>query len=125
MTRQETFNRVAKHLLTQGKRSLAVYPGSEDYGQKDCAYRGEGGLSCAVGCLIPDERYRRSWEGQGVENEDIKGLLCGELGHDLRLLQDLQGVHDETNPLEWPEHLEIVAEDNDLEFSEELARLPA
>lgn len=57
-TRQEIFDKVARHLVTQGKRSMLS--------SKDCAYRGCGGTSCAVGCLIDDEFYDERFEGMSV-----------------------------------------------------------
>lgn len=58
MTNQEIFDKVATHLLSQGKRSAL--------GGVGCAYRGDGGLQCAIGCLIPDELYRYELEGWGA-----------------------------------------------------------
>ena len=53
MRKQQVFNTVAKHLLTQKKKSI-----------KDgtCRYRYRN-LSCAVGCLIPKEEYSPKLEG--------------------------------------------------------------
>ena len=49
MTGQEIFDSVLAHLRKQGDASLNA--------SGKCAYRGEGGTACAVGCLIPDELY--------------------------------------------------------------------
>lgn len=48
MTNQEIFEKVAKHLLDQGRRSTLATPTGDEGA---CAYRGTGGAKCAVGCL--------------------------------------------------------------------------
>lgn len=102
-TAQEVFDQVARHLLTQGKRS------------KDsdgvCAYRGEDGLSCAAGCLIADEEYRvsfehRQWAALSSCEEVPKAYAI--------LIYDLQRVHDRYLPYEWPDELRWVASSYDL-----------
>lgn len=119
-TDQEVFDKVAKHLLTQGERSTGnIY--NIDYDEEyeepddvsDCAYRGDNGLMCAVGCLIPDEVYLPSMEGQSVSS-----LLWGYTGNNLKehlgsnqvLLQDLQDIHDETEPADWKAKLVELAQ---------------
>jgi len=57
MTQQDIFDIVAAHLWTQGKQSKEG---------KDCLYRSSTGLSCAIGCLIPDAEYKPEMETQGV-----------------------------------------------------------
>jgi hypothetical protein len=47
-TMQEEFDAVVEHLFKQGRRSM---------NGRHCAYRGEEGTSCAVGCRIPDDYY--------------------------------------------------------------------
>ena len=67
-TRQDLFNTAYAGLKAQGfKQSL------DSYGQ--CKYRGRGGLKCAVGHLIPDERYNSSFEGSGAASSDIAGMV--------------------------------------------------
>lgn len=110
-TKQETFDTVAKHLLTQGERSESSF---------GCAYRGDGGLKCAVGVLIPEERYYPDMEGASVSNTPfiLNGVakLMRRLGHDLALLGELQRVHDEHEPDDWRECLEAVAREHGLEW---------
>lgn len=50
LTKQQVFNKVVKHLFTQGYASVNKHNGK-------CMYRNTEGLSCAVVCLIPDEYY--------------------------------------------------------------------
>jgi hypothetical protein len=92
MKAQEIFDTVAKHLFTQGCRSIEV----DDEGEESCLYRGPEGRICAVGVLIPDELYQGSMEHQ---NSDM--LLETEcyafpawMSGNQRLLRSLQRVHD-------------------------------
>jgi len=111
MTNQEAFDKVVTHLLTQNQRA---YDEEED----TCRYRW-GPLSCAVGCLIPDDQYNRGMEGQSVH-----GLVRAEVcpapavlgGLDLSLLGDLQHIHDNIMVEEWGEYLKDLASENNLEY---------
>lgn len=58
MNHQEVFTKVATHLLKQGRRALFA----EKNGFRSCAYRGDNGTKCAVGCLIKDEFIHQSWK---------------------------------------------------------------
>jgi hypothetical protein len=60
MNEQEIFNTVVRHLGKQGVQSLNEF---------ECAYRTSDGLSCAAGCLIPDELY----------HSDIEGFIVGDM----------------------------------------------
>ena len=96
MNRQEIFDKVITHLVTQKVQSRT----NSDWG--GCAYRGENGLSCAVGCLISDEDYRPEMDDSDVieMGTDIGAILnvfphlpeWMRLNRDL--LSDLQGIHD-------------------------------
>lgn len=68
MTKQEIFDTVLAHLRKQGKASLSA--------EGDCMYRGPGGTSCAVGCLIPDELYDSL-----IENFGSNHIMEGRLPH--------------------------------------------
>lgn len=65
MKTMDIFKHVGKHLLTQNEQSLV-----DRDTDRSCAYRGDGGLKCAVGCLITDEAYDPAIEGQGVLLDD-------------------------------------------------------
>lgn len=106
-TIQETFDTVARHLLTQNARS--TLGGS-------CRYRGECGLKCAVGCLISDEEYEKIGElieGVGFEAVDTRAnwlyAWANRSGYAPRLLFMLQRVHDVVNIANWPRALAIIA----------------
>lgn len=108
-TKQEVFDQVAKHLLTQKKRSTSI----DDDDQ--CLYRGDGGLMCAAGCLIADSEYSSSWEGTPWTM--LVRIGCVPLAHG-RLIRRLQDIHD-LNPIDnWYTSLKMLAFDNNLEFKE-------
>jgi hypothetical protein len=106
---QEIMERVSLHLITQGEPAKN-YDG-------DCVYRDDHGRKCAVGCLIPDDRYDPEMDREGTALstaiDSIKDMfpVFEELGfHDhIDLLEDLQRVHDVSDPDEWLEQLEAVA----------------
>lgn len=121
--KQEIYNKVRDHLLAQGKRAGTA---------TRCLYR-HGNLKCAIGSLIPDEAYDPAIEGDGVsafcsENNAQFVSLRGEnpieraarekvweaLGRptyseDAWFLHDLQDVHDNFEPSEWPKRLQTFA----------------
>lgn len=109
MTRQEIFDKVALHLLTQGKRS------ENEYG---CMYRGDEGRMCAAGCLIKEEDYDNDLENKIVSADDVyEALTCsGVFERDIydqekvELLLKLQDMHDTRNPDIWAIKLRDAAE---------------
>lgn len=84
MTAQKLFNRIAEHLRTQGRPAL------DEFG--DCVYRGPNGLRCAIGAVIPDYKYRRSFEARAI-NALIPKHFPRWKKHKA-LLSDLQELHD-------------------------------
>lgn len=115
MTIQQIFNKVAKHLITQNKKSKLG---------RNCAYRTENGLSCAIGCLISDKLYKSS----GLEKAECDGHtfdLNGLSSHfpgvydsivdnnnrftSHNLLDTLQMIHDWEHPNAWRKSLIHVA----------------
>lgn len=111
---QQTFDTIARHLLTQNKMSNA---------EGACAYRGKGGLQCAIGCLIKDEFYEASMESRSVYALRVTMALYKSLDivdpgtqrdDFLSMLASLQGVHDTTPVSHWPLRLERVAKHNGL-----------
>ena len=85
LTAQSIFDKASLHLVHQGKRSLL------DDGLT-CAYRGDNGLSCAVGALISEERYTEEMEGNNAES--LVTDLMPELEPYIDLLLDFQVLHD-------------------------------
>lgn len=113
---QYLFDRVSAHLIKQNTRSQRVEPAN---GSLKCAYRGDDGTSCAVGCLISDEHYTRALEGRGAESiaviaavEQSLGFVCGRDA--TKLLTELQYVHDCRPVPMWQSYLARIAEDFNL-----------
>lgn len=101
MTKQEIFNIAAGGLLKQNKYSTDVM------GQ--CAYRGIGNLKCAVGFLIPDDKYAPAMERYSILTiPDLFGLEHLK-GHE-SFLVELQKIHDECPVSEWNEELRLLAQ---------------
>ena len=99
MSMREIFNKVEKHLLKQNTRSIRV--GS-------CKYRTDSGLSCAVGCLMTDNMYSHTLEGESVRATEVVEALAPIIGvsprhraKKLDLLHRLQGIHDGDSITEW------------------------
>lgn len=112
---QKVFNRVARHLLRQGRRSVL------DSAVNGCAYQGKGGLKCAVGCLIKDEFYSPSIETKRVYSSYVVGALRRS-GVERKvcnspLLEDLQILHDNVKPYRWPGALRVLARRYKLDVS--------
>ena len=100
-TIQEVFDHVAGHLIKQGRQSKI---GSYEY--DGCSYRGIGGTSCAVGCLIPDNEYKFEFEGMSfteiAEHEYVPTLnklledANGDADNLMSMLTELQIFHDDS-----------------------------
>jgi hypothetical protein len=88
---QEVFDFVCLKVLEQGKPSMRG---------TGCAYRGEGGLKCAVGHLIRDEDYRKEFDSGYIVlslcNVFDEGLGWTNKAH-LHLLRHLQMAHDDAD----------------------------
>ena len=117
MDRQEIFDKVANHLLTQNKKSMLTSSGC-------CLYRGPNGTKCAIGALIPDNLYKEKWDECpidicGVLNDSrkLKKYLKIEDASDANFLQSLQSIHDEYEPISWESLLKEFAIDYRLEFN--------
>lgn len=110
-TKQQTFNKVVRHLRKQQKKAKC----SSKFLKGTCAYRTKSGLMCAAGCLIPDELYNKEFEGQGVGSEPLS-ILFENLGHDIDLVSYLQLVHDYYSVKEWEEQFKVVAKKHKLTY---------
>lgn len=71
LTPLQAWEHVRQHLLEQGCHSSC--DGIYTY-----RYRGDGGTACAAGCLIPDELYDESMEGNAASSDltIIEALLA-------------------------------------------------
>ena len=91
MNKQQIFDAVVNHLAAQKTQSISPRPDGKG---TQCAYRGENGAKCAVGCLIPDELYDPSMEGDNVDQLADINKLPDDLVDHVSLLYDLQFAHD-------------------------------
>jgi hypothetical protein len=104
MNTQEAFTKAYIHLLSQGTKA-------HDPVEMQCAYRGQNGTMCAVGCLIPDDLYNKEMEGLQVwkilnSYTDIKKLFSDV---NVEMLHQLQNIHDFSPASVWPSRLELLA----------------
>jgi len=108
MSLKAIFAKVSKHLIKQNAKS--------QYLDGNCEYRNHRGQSCAIGCLIPEDRYESSFEGQLLdEDEYLQHVLKHAIGvnpkkrqEKIDLLQALLMVHDEYNVSNWETELAAV-----------------
>lgn len=109
MNRQEIFDKVATHLIAQGKQSL-IDDGEID--EQFCAYRDLNGAMCAAGCLIPDAEYHDEFETQPWAHiwPDIPTFANAPQSV-ITLIAELQGVHDDKNNWKTAETLKYALGD--------------
>jgi hypothetical protein len=88
MTDQEIFDKVALHLLEYGRLGIRSEDGS------GCVYKTDTGLSCAVGCLIPDDLYDPLVEGMSISHFDDMINIGGETGAILEKISEHLGLKD-------------------------------
>lgn len=84
---QKIFDVAYKGLASQGFRQ------SRTSNMGWCAYRGEGGLKCAVGHLINDENYNVGLEGLASDMACVMKAAGVQDCHK-KLLADMQEAHD-------------------------------
>jgi hypothetical protein len=111
MTNQELFTTVRRHLLKQNAKSIQKQ--SMLTGDTICLYRHPSGLRCAIGCLIPDDKYKLTMESIGVSNEDVR-LAAGIRDEQVNLARELQNLHDNRAVEDWPLLLDSMARDYSL-----------
>lgn len=104
-TAQEVFDQVARHLLTQGKKSISE---NNQY----CMYRGFNGTKCAAGCLISDDEYKPEFENHNWLHLSGSNYLVPE--EHCYLIMKLQDIHDGHEPEDWRVKLNNLAEESDL-----------
>jgi len=106
-TAQDVFETVARHLLTQNKKSTQ---------DGHCCYRGEYGTKCAAGVLIPDERYDPKMDSRNSTGWDNIIYAYEFSTMHSSLINALQYLHDNNHPETWKEHLKHLARVESLNF---------
>lgn len=118
MSNQETFDLVVAHARKQGCKAEVVL---DRNGGTECLYRGPGGTRCFVGCLIPDNRYEEDMEGDAVGSDEHSfgpvAQLMESLGHDVKLLEVCQEIHDNDDVENWEGRFESLAESFGLNYT--------
>lgn len=102
-TAQETFFTIVNHLRKQNCKSINE--------NEECLYRGPNGTKCAIGCLIPDDKYSILLEGLTATSYKVQNLLKS-LGYNeeiLGLLIDLQNIHDHYPVDQWEKQFQLSA----------------
>ena len=115
LTNIEVFSKVKKHLLSQNEKCIS---------NNVCALKNEKGLSCAIGCLIPDKLYTPDLEDfyisidgaydRGSANKLVKILELINIPNTnlVRvMLKKLQEIHDEYEVDQWPKQLDLLEAD--------------
>jgi hypothetical protein len=94
MDKQEAFDIVYKGVLSQGGRSMGYFIG--DKKELGCMYRGEKGRKCAIGWLIPDDKYDVKFDSE-TEYPANPMLVLKEVGIELPydFVDELQDAHDD------------------------------
>lgn len=109
MTAQEVFDYVCTHLRKQNQKSRIQLPD----GKFICAYRGDNGHKCAVGCVITDEQYMSVMESSNM----LMFLWIPIIQSHKGLLQELQTAHDCYNVDEWENRFQLAAAAKNLVYS--------
>lgn len=108
-SRQDVFNQIVEHMLTQNKRcTIEVLSNVGKEGDKEMkyvtmpAYHGDEGTRCAAGCFIAEDEYDKRFEGQAWS-----WLVCEELvpGEHMDIIQAASTIHDTYPVGEWYEAL--------------------
>jgi len=106
LTRQQCADGIYTHFVVN--KSPFAY--SNEHGL--CRYRTETGAKCAVGCLIPDEKYESSLEKSNIINlHNNKHSTVLDMFNvlDLGFLSDCQNWHDYVAPSETATDKDFLA----------------
>lgn len=92
-------DKIEQHLIKQKARAVEVLlPEHPTFGQQAprCQYRNEQGQMCAAGCVIPEEKYQKSMEGQTAMQLAYSHPDVFPDDISLRELEMWQAYHDHT-----------------------------
>ncbi len=93
MTLQEIFDTGLAHVRAQGLPSMKAPTSANE--ASTCAYRGEGGRKCIVGCFIPDDVYDPAWDIPDIGVTIGGGTGVAQLSRRSAAFRDfLRGVSD-------------------------------
>lgn len=103
LTKQEIFDKVRDHLLTQRARSEVA---------GECCYLSDDGKRCAVGCLIPKHVDTSEFEGRRASTlpEYVLEAMDVERSREMyQFLEELQSIHDHIYQNNWAHALRDLA----------------
>lgn len=91
--------KIRDHLTKQRLQSKTKYGSCLT---PSCAYRGDNGVMCAVGCLITDEAYNENLESLTADMTEVVNALRESLGFEITpemiaLCLDWQSYHDDSH----------------------------
>lgn len=108
--KQAMFNIAYKGLRSQGfcTSKFAYKTDSDPFAlEARCAYRGENGMKCAIGYIIPDDKYSPEIEGFTAQDPPVIECLNDFVDEEdysrISFLMSLQTQHDSANS---PEDME-------------------
>jgi len=96
-TAQEVFDQVSRHLLKQGAKSKDA--------RGECMYK-QGKKKCAAGCLIGDDEYEKSMEGNPWSILSSRKKVPRRHRY---LIMKLQKIHDVERAKTWELELKRLA----------------
>jgi len=99
MTRQEMLDKALAHLRKQGEFAKTLYGA--------CCYRTPEGLKCAVGALIPDDRYEPQLENLPATRLVVLAAVGADVDDAVYLLELQWHLHDHLRSFD---DLEVAAE---------------
>lgn len=117
MDNQKLFDIMVGGLRLQGCKSLALKGG------KTCAYRGyQPNTKCAFGFLIPDSIYDEHVEEDMsiatiMSLQQMRELYGNADANSLRLLSNMQGIHDTWDVKDWESRFTVIAQRYDLYYT--------
>lgn len=109
-TLRQVFDFIKNHLLKQGKAAKMRLSGNAPI--DGCVYRTPEGLSCAVGCMVPDEAVSKMNDlglNEGTGFDDLIYGMQWDFPKDDKvadLLADIQELHDTISPEYWDHDLD-------------------
>lgn len=113
-TAQEVFDYIVKHLRKQNKKAIG-----DEISSYSCVYRKENPetheiVTCAAGCLIAPEEYRKNFEGISWGALTQRNLVPNTYRN---LIINLQNIHDCYEVKNWEEQFSLVATRFQLNFT--------
>ena len=102
---------VETKLLEQGAKSVK---GGNDFKIINaCALRGDNGMKCAIGWLIPDDVYTPDLEVENpvlelIETGNYEKCFGEKFYEKTEILQELQHLHDHVDPWRWSKEFKRI-----------------